>query len=133
MKTMFVLISHSMTYDQESEARKRFGVDCFFYLDKTVWRIVPADADSVLPHLSGILELLRREAKKGDLLFVQGDFGATFVMVQFARNLGMIPVYATTVRDAIERVEGEKVITTRTFRHVRFRVYEWISASYSGD
>ncbi len=133
MKTMFVLISHPLTYEQESEARRHFEVDRFLYLGTATWCAIPADTDSVLPHLSGIFERLRNEAKEGDILFVQGDFGATFAMVQFARSLGIISVYATTERDAIERVEGKKVITTRTFCHVRFRGYEWFPARYSGD
>jgi hypothetical protein len=58
---------------------------------------------------------------------VQGDFGATFAMIQFAYKLGMLPVYATTQRRAVESRDGDKIVTTRVFEHVRFRIYERIA------
>jgi len=63
-------------------------------------------------------------AKKGDLLLVQGDFGATVCMISFAKKLGIVPIYATTCRKVEERVEGDRIITLRHFEHVRFRRYE---------
>lgn len=133
MKTMFVLISHPMTEEQKSDARTRYGVERFVRLETDVWSAIPADADSVLPYVRPLFARLEREAKEGDLLFVQGDFGATFAMVQFAYGRGMLPVYATTERDAVEKVDGERVITTRVFRHVRFRAYERLAPNEGGS
>ena len=31
------------------------------------------------------------EAKAGDILLVQGDFGATYNMINFAKNIGIKP------------------------------------------
>jgi hypothetical protein len=126
MKTMFVLISPPMTDNQRTDAVERFGVEGFLFLDTSAWSKIPADAESVLPYIEGSEKSLREAAKPGDILFVQGDFGATFAMVQFAYRLGMIPVYATTERLAKEQVKGNDVITTRIFNHVRFRMYERI-------
>ena len=126
MKTMFVLMSHPMTEEQRTDAQKRYGVERFVFLDREPWSQIHPEDETVLPHLAKLRERLKKEAKPGDILFVQGDFGATYVMVQFAHTLKMIPVYATTRREAEERVEGDRIITTRVFRHVRFREYERI-------
>ncbi|BDY11974.1 hypothetical protein HCR_02860 [Hydrogenimonas cancrithermarum] len=75
-----------------------------------------------MPLRTRILE----EGMPGDILFVQGDFGATCAMARWASSRGLVPVYATTKRRAIEKVEGDRVTTTRVFEHVRFRVYETI-------
>ncbi len=126
MKTMFVLISHPMTDMQRKDAIRRYGVERFIFLDTSLWSQIPADAKSVLPYLAELEKSLEREADSGDILFVQGDFGATCAMVQWAFAKGMVPVYATTKRDAAEKVEGDRVVTTRVFKHVRFREYERI-------
>jgi hypothetical protein len=47
-------------------------------------------------------------------------------MVSFAKQHGLIPVYATTDRVARDIIEGDKIITVREFKHVRFREYEGI-------
>ncbi len=126
MKTMFILMSHPLTPQQEEDARRRFGVERFEKVESAAWSQIPASADSVLPYLGDLLERLENEAKEGDLLFVQGDFGATCAMVQWAFKKRLTPVYATTEREAVERVEGDRVVTTRVFRHIRFREYERI-------
>jgi hypothetical protein len=124
MKTMFVLISHTMTEEQRLDAQISLGVKKFVVLETKEWCQVPAESDSVLPHLATLQKRVREESSPGDILLVQGDFGATYAMVEFAHTLQMTPVYATTQREAVEKREGERVITTRVFRHVRFRKYE---------
>ena len=67
---------------------------------------------------------LKSQAKAGDVLLVQGDFGATYNMIKFAKNMGLIAVYATTKRIVSECLEDGKVVTKREFKHARFRKYE---------
>jgi len=69
---------------------------------------------------------MKNEATQGDLLLVQGDFGATYALVRFARTMGMVPLYATTQRQSRETVENGQIKTERIFVHVRFREYEEI-------
>jgi hypothetical protein len=124
VKTMFVLMSHEMTPVQIEDARSRWGVGRFVTVPCPLWGQIPPEADSVCDAVEPARAFLRREARPGDLLLVQGDFGATVAMIGEARKLGLTPLYATTRRVADERVEGDRVVTTRHFEHVRFRVYE---------
>ena len=131
-KTMFILISHTLTDSQREDARKNWNVGEFKNVPSRWWGQIPADAESVSPYLSDIVSYLGREADSGDLLLIQGDFGATVAMTQWAKTRGLVPLYATTRRVAREHTEGERVITTREFRHVRFRRYE-LNPNEAGD
>ncbi len=123
MKTMFILMSHQMTEIQYSDAKKNLAIDEFINLSTDIWSQIPAEVESIGLHLEDLKHNIMRQSQKGDLLLVQGDFGATVEMVHFAFREGLIPVYATTKRIAKDIVDGDTVTTIRTFEHVRFRKY----------
>jgi len=56
-------------------------------------------------------------------VLIQGDFGAVYHMVNFAKELGLIPIYATTKRESIELKQGNKIIKKSIFKHIKFRKY----------
>ena len=120
---MYILMSHKMTEQQKEDAKQTLNVQCFVVLPTDVWSQIPAENKNVESSLLQLKAQLMTQAKEGDLLLVQGDYGATFNMVQFTKEIGLIPVYATSKRNVYEVVEGEKVTTVRGFRHVRFRKY----------
>ncbi len=123
-KRMFILMSHTITPAQQTDAIKAFGVSEFIVVPSEWWGQIPADSDTVCTYTDSVKSFLDQHASQGDILLVQGDFGATLNMVHFAFEQGIIPVYATTKRSAHEVVKGDKVTTVREFVHVRFRVYE---------
>ena len=124
MKTMFILMSHTITEKQKADAKKHFGVSKFVEIPSKWWGDIPAEAESVCEYVEPCKSFLRKHASKGDILLVQGDFGATVAMIGFANTFGLKAVYATTKRVCEERVEGERIVSTRTFSHTRFRAYE---------
>ncbi len=124
MKTLYILLSHTITPAQKENAKNTLGVDRFIVVPNKWWGQIPADADSVCDYTREIESYLKEWSKLDDLLLVQGDFGATVRLVHFAQTIGMIPIYATTRRTAREVVKGEKITTVREFRHIRFRTYE---------
>lgn len=123
MKKMFVLLSHTITEQQKADAASMFDIDSFEMLPTDVWSQIPAGHESVEGSLVSLKQKILEESTTGDFLFVQGDYGATYNMVQFAKEIGIIPVYATSVRKACEVVDGEKIKTVREFEHIRFRKY----------
>lgn len=124
----FFVLSHSPTPAQEEELFKVWQVHEVVLLPeplKSLWAQVPSEASSVELHLSPILEWLEKESAPGDLIVVQGDFGATFGVASWALGRGLVPVYATTERIMEETVQPDgTVLLKRIFRHVRFRPYE---------
>ena len=123
MKTMYILMSHNITAQQKEDAKRTLDVQHFTVLPTDKWSQIPAETESVETSLLQLKRQLMIQARWGDLLLVQGDYGATYNMVQFAKENGLVPVYATSVRKAYEVVKGDKITTVREFRHVRFREY----------
>lgn len=124
MKTFFTLINHTLTREQEEDARKNLNVDKFINIADASWSDIDPSEKSIIKFVEVYKDKLRSQAKAGDILLVQGDFGATYNMIRFAKNMGLIAVYATTNRIVSEQLENGKVVIKREFKHARFREYE---------
>ena len=124
MKTFFTLINHTLTSEQEEDARKNLNVDKFINITDAMWSDIDPSEKSVIKFVEAYKDKLKKQAKVGDVWLVQGDFGATYNMIRFAKNMGLIAVYATTNRIVSEQVENGKVVIKREFKHARFREYE---------
>lgn len=123
MKKMFVLINHNLTQEQKSQALKVFGVEDIINITDDTWsNINPAD-ENILYALNTYKKELMLEAEAGDILLVQGDFGATYNMINFAKNIGIKTIYATTKRIVKELAIDGKLVTKREFKHEKFREY----------
>ena len=124
MKTLFILINHALTPDQEEDARNNLNVDKIVNIADARWSDIDPSEKSITKFVESYKDKLKMQAKTGDILLVQGDFGATYNMIRFAKNMGLITVYATTSRIVSEQVENGKVVIKREFKHARFREYE---------
>jgi uncharacterized protein MJ1673 len=124
MKILFTLMNHTLTSEQEEDARKNLNVDKFINIADAMWSDIDPSDKSVIKFVETYKNKLKKQAKVGDVLLVQGDFGATYNMIRFAKNMGLIAVYATTNRIVSEQVENGKVVIKREFKHARFREYE---------
>lgn len=131
LKKMFLVFSHQLTDFQKEDARLNLGVNEFIYLPdnlKIQWSDISPYDDSLTFYLQDLINWLKINARKGDYVLVQGDFGATFLIVDFCLKNDLIPVYSTTKREIISEIKnGENIKVSRLFTHVRFRKYErWI-------
>lgn len=124
MKTLFILINHTLTSEQEEDARKNLNVDKFINITDAMWSDIDPSEKSIIKFVEVYKDKLKKQAKAGDVLLVQGDFGATYNMIRFAKSMGLIVVYATTNRIVSEQVENGKAVIKREFKHARFREYE---------
>jgi len=77
----------------------------------------------VSDYLEPLKAYLTEQTQQGDVVLVQGDFGATYHMVNKVKDLGLKAVHATTKRNAVEKFIDGKIVKTSVFEHVRFRVY----------
>ena len=124
MKILFTLMNHTLTSEQEEDARNNLNVDKFINITDARWSDIDPSEKSTIKFVEVYKDKLKKQAKAGDVLLVQGDFGATYNMIRFAKNMGLIAVYATTNRIVSEQVENGKVVIKREFKHARFREYE---------
>ena len=126
MKKMFLLFSHNLTKTQENNAIKSFEIEEFVSLPQNLqklWSEIPSDLESLNDYLSPVKEFLGNSSDLGNFVVIQGDFGATYTLVNFSNSLGLVPVYATTNRVIEEVEENGKTIKKSVFEHIRFREY----------
>ena len=122
---LYLLFSHTLTEEQKTDARERFGIDKIVPFPTALldtWSHIPAEEEKVKPYLQEIFTYLD-QVTQDDYVLVQGDFGATYMAVNYVREKGAIPIYATTQRNVVEKQVGNKSIKTSVFKHVRYRVY----------
>jgi len=128
MKKIVLLFSHQVTETQKEELHKNWKIDEFVVLPhnlQQIWNNIPADTVSIVTLLEPIKMFLSVNVKQGDLVLIQGDFGAVYNMVEFAKSLEIITVYATTRRTVSEYTNKEgKRVKKSIFEHRRFREYE---------
>lgn len=127
LPSLLLLFNHNLTEDQTISARRDLGVQDIIALPealRSIWRQIPPDQPAIHDVLAPVREWVRHTARPGDHILIQGDYGATWLMIQFATENNLIPVYATTRREALEtRLPDGATRITHHFRHVMFRKY----------
>lgn len=126
MSKMLLLFSHKLTQSQKEDAISSLKVYDFVYLPddlQELWSNIPADLTNLNNFLMPIKEYIKNNAKVNDIILTQGDFGAVYEMVNFTKNLGLIPVYSTTKREIkTEEIDG-KIVKSSVFEHIKFRKF----------
>jgi hypothetical protein len=128
MASLFLIFNHTFTDDQRADAVRSLGVSRTMNLPndfKKIWRSISPDLETLHNYLEPVQEWLQHNADDKDFVLIQGDFGACYVMVNFAFRLGLIPIYSTTRREMGEEVlQDGSVKLTHRFQHRKFRRYE---------
>jgi hypothetical protein len=123
---LFVLMNHTLTRTQKEEISRTFdSPDIVLPPDRIaeVWSSIDPVRDSA-SQISIALEWLENNGLEGDVVLVQGEYGATFFIVSYCFVRGLIPIYATSRRVYEETVRDDgSVERSHIFRHVRFQRY----------
>lgn len=126
-KSLFLIFNHQFTATQEKDARVSLGVEKIVEMPdeiRELWGNLPPERPDLKGYLEPVRAWLIRNARVGDLVLIQGDFGACYLMVRFACGIGVEAIYSTTSRVAVEEHQPDgSVRMTHHFRHVRFRRY----------
>ena len=126
-RSLFLIFNHEITPVQESNARSSLGIEQIKCLPpdlKALWRQVPPDLTEIDNYLEPVKTWLARQSAESDFVLIQGDFGACYIMVQFAFEKGLVPVYSTTRREAVEEhCNNGSIKLVRQFKHQIFRKY----------
>ncbi len=127
-RQLILLFNHNMTETQYSAAKSQLGVKKITeppQLLKKLWANIPPNRKKLHPLLEPVFNWLQETGVEGDYVLIQGDFGACYLLVNFAKELGLVPVYSTTDRYAAEHyLEDGGVKLEHVFRHVIFRHYD---------
>ena len=124
---LFLLINHQITVDQQTDALSSLAISSIVEPPKTIrslWKNVPPDLPAIKDYLAPVKTWLTKTATTGDCLLVQGDFGATYLMVRYAFENGLNAVYSTTERQVKEtHLADGTVNAAHIFKHCIFRRY----------
>ena len=126
-RSLFLIFNHDITPVQEIDACNSLGVQQIINMPpdlKKLWRQIPPDLSKISDYLNPVKDWLAGQARKNDHVLIQGDFGACFIMVNFAFETGLIPIYSTTQREAVEEHKEDGTVNlSHQFRHRIFRRY----------
>lgn len=126
MKKFIVLMSHDMSKEQKLDAQNSLAISNIVEAPKnikSIWANINPVGSLDKSELSKITNWIEQNSNTDDYILIQGEFGATFYIVDYCFKKGLIPVYATTKRRVTETREGDKVITNRVFIHEGYRKY----------
>ncbi len=125
---LMVVFSHTLTEEQKCDAFSNLQVSEIVLPDDNMlnfWANIPPEKGQIGELLYPFYIWLEQTGRPGDYVLIQGEFGATLLLVQCAKKLGLIPVYSTTRRKAFEEVQDNgEVRLSHCFKHVRYRKYE---------
>jgi hypothetical protein len=127
LKTLFLVFNHQLTALQAEDARVALGVDAIINLPtelQELWSTVPPELPEIKDYLKPVKAWLSAKARAGDYVLIQGDFGACYLMVNFALEHNLIPVYSTTQREVVEEEQPNGAVKViHHFQHEIFRIY----------
>lgn len=125
-KTALVILSHDLIEQQLNELRDTWGVGKIVNMPnelKDEWKQINHDGEIIKEDISKFQEFITSNSVPGDYIIIQGENGMTVALVNICFKLKRTPIYATTDRKANEIINGDEVLVTRSFKHVRFRKY----------
>jgi hypothetical protein len=127
MSSLFLIFNHQFTSTQEVDARTSLDVKKIVPLPTELqerWSGIPPFLPTLKEYLEPFRVWLASQAATGDFSLIQGDFGACYLLVHFALNQGLIPVYSTTQREAEEEILPDGTVRLiHHFEHQIFRRY----------
>jgi len=125
-KNFLLIFSHTLT-DLQIEDAQSMNITSFVYLPEdlqNIWSNIRPDGDLPVSDLDRIVDWIDANSGEGDFALVQGDFGATYYIVNRCFEMGLVPVYSTTKRIASEEnISASEVGRQSVFEHVDFRRY----------
>lgn len=121
MKKLVLLFSHQLTEKQELDAKENLKCEEILYMPKELkekWQDLGMERE-----LGEFKSFLKKVTTTGDYVLVQGEWGATYEMVNYCKEENLIPIYSSTKREVEERKEGETIVKLSKFVHRGFVKY----------
>ena len=121
MKKLVLLFSHQLTEKQELDVKDNLKCDEILYMPKDLkehWQDLGIERK-----LEKFKNFLNEVTIIGDYVLVQGEWGATYEMVNFCKKQNLIPIYSSTKREVEEIKNGEAITKISRFVHRGFIKY----------
>ena len=124
MKKMILLFSHKLTDSQIKDIKRKLQCKEILYLPEKIQSIFSnVTSDNREFVINELKVYLSKNADKGDYILIQGEFGVSYKMINYSKEIGLIPVYSSTKRETIEINKGNKIKKITFFKHEEFVEY----------
>ncbi len=100
-KGIFV-VSHEPTPDQLEELKNNWDIQEIVRMPKDIaskWQSIPPGKESIEEEILVIKNWIDEVCTPGDVVIIQGDYGASFMLADYVRKLAFTPLYAATKRE----------------------------------
>ena len=88
--SMILVFSHELTATQTDDAKESLGVFNFIKMPQTLqdkWSNVLPELSDLDEFITDFEKFIKTNMKMGDVVLVQGDFGATYGVVNFCKKM----------------------------------------------
>lgn len=127
IRRMLLAFSHKLTKIQREDAKVNLGIEEFIYLPpelQSIWSNIDPNLEYIENELNEIIQWIDESASEGDYILIQGDFGATYHLVEYCKSKDLRPVYSTTKREAIEtKKDNNTIVLSHKVSHIKYREY----------
>ena len=126
-RKMYLVFSHKLTEKQIEDAKSNLDVEEFIYLPtelQNIWSNISPRKEDMKDDLNELVVWIDENISKEDYVLIQGDYGATYYLVEYCKSKGLKPIYSTTEREAIETITGNNtIVLSHKVSHIRYREY----------
>ncbi|MGC8764841.1 MAG: CRISPR-associated protein Csx20 [Brevinematia bacterium] len=126
---MLVLLNHSLTDEQVDEAKNRLKVEEIIEPPeglKRFWGQMPVAEEEKQEVVKKFIYWIKENSSPLDYVLVQGEFGSTFLIVDFCLKNSLVPLYAVSERKAEEAKNLDGSVEKKiVFKHRGFRKYKY--------
>ena len=117
----------NLTPDQIDDAYYSLGVRRFIGLPTNLQQLfsnVPPELPTLMEYLQPITQWLGTHVQTGDYVLIQGDFGMVYHLVNYCKQINVIPIYSAIDRNSSETTQADgSIIIQKRFKHKIFRRY----------
>lgn len=126
MSKCFWLLNHKVTAEQKKELKDFFDVNSIIFPPEeivNIWASIPPVNNIPDETINEIMDWLNN-ATSSDVAVVQGESTATFKIVNYLIDKGVLVLAAVSERCSEEKEENGRIVKHSFFKHVCFRKYE---------
>lgn len=120
---VFIFFSHKLLPVQEIELKNNYFCKEILQLPSNL-RELWSNIDENNDHFQLFKEFLEKNSKRGDYILIQGEWGITYKMVNYSKQIGLTPIYSFAKRRSKEIIQNNEVIKISYFEHIKFKKYE---------
>ena len=128
MPKLLLFFSHTLTPEQQQDAEKNWGVVEFVSLPEglqSAWSNVPPEGKLIPDYLQQFTDFISESALLTDYLLIQGEYGLTVSLTEWAIRNGYTALYSTTKRVYQHRTLADgSTENVHVIKHIQFRKFE---------